>query len=271
MVKFSRHKTQVCSVLIRSSILGGIRPVSRGIFHAAAGLHKLRYRRSIITSPPAVSLAVLTRASAKPLAFLHTAPRLLDRRSIPRPTSITRTKVTPLASLRPAPRLPARRLIARPTSILWTGLACALSCSAMPGGTSANVRPDGVLMGYDPYAPGMAAKYGAPGNTDSEGFDPYRDTVGAGIYSGTVQRDEYGAVVIGKQYQNHNSRPGPVYSGGGYTPTSTSLGKFRAERSGEKTSEGGGIPGGETSLGKLLKSYPDLVNEVRSSVCEDDP
>ena len=25
-------------------------------------------------------------------------------------------------------------------------------------------------------------------------------------------------VVIGKQYQNHNSRPGPVYAGGGYTP-----------------------------------------------------
>ena len=38
-----------------------------------------------------------------------------------------------------------------------------------------------------------------------------RDTVGAGIYSGTVQRDAHGAVVIGKQYQNHNARPGPVY------------------------------------------------------------
>ena len=28
-------------------------------------------------------------------------------------------------------------------------------------------------------------------------------------------------VVIGKQYQNHNSRPGPVYAGGGYTPINT--------------------------------------------------
>lgn len=26
------------------------------------------------------------------------------------------------------------------------------------------VRPDGVIMGYNPYAPEMIEKYGAPGN-----------------------------------------------------------------------------------------------------------
>lgn len=43
------------------------------------------------------------------------------------------------------------------------------------------------------------------------------DTVGPGIYSGKVQRDEQGQVVIGRQYANHNRAPGPVYAGGGYT------------------------------------------------------
>jgi hypothetical protein len=36
--------------------------------------------------------------------------------------------------------------------------------------------------------------------------------------SGRVVRDaETGEVVIGRQYQDHNPRPGPVYAGGGYT------------------------------------------------------
>lgn len=52
---------------------------------------------------------------------------------------------------------------------------------------------------------------------DPDGFDPIADTVGAGIYSGKVVRDATGAVVIGKQYRNHNPAPGPVYAGGGYT------------------------------------------------------
>lgn len=37
-----------------------------------------------------------------------------------------------------------------------------------------------------------------------------------GIYSGKVKRDEQGNVVWGKQYQNHNKAPGPVY--GAYSP-----------------------------------------------------
>ena len=89
----------------------------------------------------------------------------------------------------------------------------------------------------------MAEKYGLPGDTDSEGFNPYADTVGAGIYGGIVKRDSDGDIVIGKQYQNHNPRPGPVYAGGGYTPTS------RALKS-------------EKELVKLLSRYPDLANEV---------
>lgn len=70
----------------------------------------------------------------------------------------------------------------------------------------------------------MSEKYGAPGKTDSEGFDPYADTVGAGIYSGTVKRrEEDGSVIIGKQYQNHNPKPGPIYSNGGYTPVAKAI------------------------------------------------
>merc|ERR1712037_1040120 len=85
-------------------------------------------------------------------------------------------------------------------------------------------RADGVRITHDPFAPGMAEKYGMPGKTDQEGFDPYKDTVGPGIYGGIVKRDENGQVVIGKQYQNHNSKPGPIYAGGGYTPINTVLG-----------------------------------------------
>jgi hypothetical protein len=38
-------------------------------------------------------------------------------------------------------------------------------------------------MGFDPYDPEMMAKYGAPGATDEEGFNPYADSVGPGIVS----------------------------------------------------------------------------------------
>lgn len=105
-------------------------------------------------------------------------------------------------------------------------------------------RADGVRMGYDPYcksaqylqisinwlrwshplthprvftppgplstAPELRAKYGAPGATDRDGFDPYADSVGPGIYGGNVVRDAKGEIVIGEQYQNHNPRPGEV-------------------------------------------------------------
>jgi hypothetical protein len=91
----------------------------------------------------------------------------------------------------------------------------------------------------------MVEKYGKPGQTDNEGFDPYADTVGPGIYGGIVQRSpETGEVVIGRQYQNHNPRPGPVYAGGGYTPINNALRK------------------GEAALKPLLDKYPDLANDV---------
>ena len=56
-------------------------------------------------------------------------------------------------------------------------------------------------MSYDPYTPDMIAKYGAPGKTDIEGFDPYTDTVGPGIYGGRVKRNEEGEIIMGEQYQ----------------------------------------------------------------------
>lgn len=88
------------------------------------------------------------------------------------------------------------------------------------------------------------AKYGAPGKTDNEGFDPYADSVGPGIYGGRVQRDDAGNVVVGRQYQNHNPTPGPVYAGGGYTPTTQA------------------VQSGEHALKELFDQFPDLVNEV---------
>jgi hypothetical protein len=104
-------------------------------------------------------------------------------------------------------------------------------------------RADGVRITHDPYAPGMAEKYGTPGNTDNEGFDPYADTVGAGIYGGIVKRDDDCAVVIGRQYQNHNPRPGPVYAGGGYAPSTRML---------EDVNE----------LITLVEKYPDLAVDI---------
>ena len=106
-------------------------------------------------------------------------------------------------------------------------------------------RADGVRILHDPFAPGMMEKYGRPGATDDEGFDPYADTVGAGIYGGIVKRDGDGSVVIGRQYQNHNPRPGPVYAGGGYTPTSRLL-----------------SAGDAAALAAWFERFPDLVNEV---------
>jgi hypothetical protein len=47
--------------------------------------------------------------------------------------------------------------------------------------------------------------------------------VGPGIYGGRVKRDEKGNVIIGRQYQNHNPTPGPVYDGTGYTDMSKAL------------------------------------------------
>lgn len=105
-------------------------------------------------------------------------------------------------------------------------------------------RADGVRITHDPYSPEMAAKYGLPGKTDNEGFDPYADSVGAGIYSGIVKRDSNGSVIIGAQYQGHNPNPGPVYAGGGYTPTSRKLG------------------GDLDALRSWFQKYPDLVNEI---------
>lgn len=66
---------------------------------------------------------------------------------------------------------------------------------------SNHVRRDGLKIAYDPYAPDMIAKYGAPGQTDNEGFNPYTDSVGPGIYGGRVERDDDGNTVIGCQYQ----------------------------------------------------------------------
>jgi hypothetical protein len=111
-------------------------------------------------------------------------------------------------------------------------------------GDGEHYRSDGVKITHDPYAPEIAAKYGLPGMTDNEGFDPYRDSVGPGIYGGIVKRDSNGNVVIGEQYQGHNPSPGPVYAGGGYTPTIKILSSDLE------------------SIRSWFLRYPDLVNEA---------
>lgn len=105
-------------------------------------------------------------------------------------------------------------------------------------------RHDGVRITHDPYAPGMAEKYGRPGETDNDGFDPYSDSVGPGIYGGRVKRDEKGNILIGKQYQSHNPRPGPVYAGGGYTEMAQAIHR------------------GPHVVAALLDAQPDLLEDV---------
>lgn len=106
-------------------------------------------------------------------------------------------------------------------------------------------RTDGVRITHDPYAPGMAEKYGLPGSTDPEGFDPYADTVGPGIYGGSVKRDpETGEILIGEQYQNHNNKPGPVYDGAGYSLMSKA------------------VQVGPEKVKEILNDFPDLVHEI---------
>merc|ERR1712238_400914 len=120
----------------------------------------------------------------------------------------------------------------------------------MPIGDSDNsfnmghYRKDGVKINHDPYALGMAEKYGLPGSTDPEGFDPYADTVGPGIYGGSVDRDKQGNIAIGEQYQNHNNRPGPIYNGRGYSLMSKA------------------IHAGPEKVDEILKDYPELRDDI---------
>ena len=98
---------------------------------------------------------------------------------------------------------------------------------------------------YDPYAPSLVEKYGLPGSTDPEGFDPYADTVGPGIYGGSVLRDKNtGEILIGEQYQNHNERPGPIYDGNGYCLMSRA------------------IHAGPDKIEEILDDYPQLIHDI---------
>jgi len=141
-----------------------------------------------------------------------------------------------------------RSFTSRPARVLLLALQFSKGTKSLMTTQSPNgdfYRHDGVRITHDPFASGMAEKYGTPGKTDREGFDPYADSVGAGIYGGIVKRHaDSGEIVIGRQYQNHNPRPGPVYAGGGYTPSTKMLDDV----------DGKMIP--------LLDKYPDLVNDV---------
>eukprot|EP00730_Choanoeca_flexa_P015388 TRINITY_DN7055_c0_g1_i5.p1 TRINITY_DN7055_c0_g1~~TRINITY_DN7055_c0_g1_i5.p1 ORF type:complete len:135 (+),score=16.15 TRINITY_DN7055_c0_g1_i5:107-511(+) len=88
----------------------------------------------------------------------------------------------------------------------------------------------------------MASKYDI---NDPDGFNPYADTVGAGIYSGNVKKDADGKVIWGKQYQDHNKNPGPVYAGTGYTDMAKAI-----------------HTGNPEVVKALLTKDPSLANEI---------
>lgn len=129
------------------------------------------------------------------------------------------------------------------SNLLKSGMALASERNLVSSASGVRRRADGVIVHFDPYAPEMMEKYGRPGETDDEGFNPYRDTVGPGIYGGIVARNERGEIVIGEQFQQHNPNPGPVYAGGGYTPMSQALHD-------------------EKMLLDLLGRHPELVSDV---------
>ena len=90
------------------------------------------------------------------------------------------------------------------------------------------------------------------------------DTVGAGIYSGNVQHNADGSVLWGRQYQDHNKVPGPVYSGNGYTRMAQAIhtGKLIETfplHDGVITVVGLGEP---SQVAALLAEDPALVHEI---------
>ena len=64
-----------------------------------------------------------------------------------------------------------RRSLAVLASAAAASVSFAMGTAAASGGD--RYRHDGVRIVHDPHAPGMAESYGAPGETDAEGFDPY--------------------------------------------------------------------------------------------------
>ncbi|KAL3827384.1 hypothetical protein ACHAXA_003118 [Cyclostephanos tholiformis] len=105
---------------------------------------------------------------------------------------------------------------------------------------SEHYRRDGVRITHDPYAPGMAEKYGTPGRTDGEGFDPYADSV---VLEYTAASSCVIHPIIRLPDQDHNPHPGPVYAGGGYA-----LSTLMLEDAAMLTS--------------MLDKFPDLANDV---------
>eukprot|EP00983_Pelagomonas_calceolata_P066113 1148876-Pelagomonas_calceolata.AAC.2 len=73
------------------------------------------------------------------------------------------------------------------------------------------------LLGFT-CAAAYTCRAAMPRNLDPDGFDPVRDTVGAGVYGGKVKKDANGRlreVIWGEQYACHCKGPGPVYLGKG--------------------------------------------------------
>lgn len=77
------------------------------------------------------------------------------------------------------------------------------------------------------------------------GLDAEADAVGPGIFGGRVERHPNGSVVIGRQLDDYNPLPGPVYAGGGYTELNAAIRAGDLER-----------------VAAMLGAAPELANEV---------
>lgn len=97
----------------------------------------------------------------------------------------------------------------------------------------------------DPYTPGVAESFGLTDSTCTEGYDASSDSVGPGIYGGSVQRDPItGEILIGTEYEYDHHKPGPLYDGNGYSLM------------------GRAIHMGEEKVLHLLEQYPQLIEEI---------
>ena len=59
-----------------------------------------------------------------------------------------------------------------------------------------------------------------------------------------MKRNEKGEILIGQQYQNHNPRPGPIYSGDGYSLMSRA------------------VHAGPEKVKEILRDYPQFKEEI---------
>ena len=102
-----------------------------------------------------------------------------------------------------------------------------------------------ILFDYDPYAPGVAESYDLTDTTGNDGYDASSDSVGPGIYGGSVQRDATtGEILMGTRYEYDHHKPGPLYDSSGYSLM------------------GRAIHAGPEKVSQLITDFPQLLEEI---------